>query len=77
MAGRPSHYPVGAQSALHPYELAVVRDVLAECEGVVRWGGAAKKAVEDATSAGMTLARARNRKSEWWAAGDSNPEPKD
>ncbi|MBP2475595.1 hypothetical protein JOF53_004467 [Crossiella equi] len=35
----PGRYPVGASGGLFPHEVAVVRDVLAECEGVVRWGG--------------------------------------
>lgn len=36
---RPGHYPAGAHGGLFPHELAVVRDILAECDGVVRWGG--------------------------------------
>ena len=36
---RPGHCPVGTSGNLRPLELAVVRDVLAELEGVVRWGG--------------------------------------
>ncbi|MFJ6673193.1 hypothetical protein ACIQMJ_18955 [Actinosynnema sp. NPDC091369] len=38
-----ARYPVGATGGLFPHELAVVRDVLAECEGVVRWGGDFRK----------------------------------
>ncbi|KOX18585.1 hypothetical protein ADK67_35805 [Saccharothrix sp. NRRL B-16348] len=34
-----ARYPAGATGGLFPHELAIVRDVLAECEGVVRWGG--------------------------------------
>lgn len=32
-------YPVGATGGFFPLELVVVRDALADCEGVVRWGG--------------------------------------
>ncbi|SED22767.1 hypothetical protein SAMN04489727_6980 [Amycolatopsis tolypomycina] len=36
---RQSAYPRGAAGGFFPQELVVVRDILAECEGVVRWGG--------------------------------------
>lgn len=36
---RQSAYPLGAAGGFFPQELVVVRDILAECEGVVRWGG--------------------------------------
>jgi hypothetical protein len=36
---RPGSYPVGQRGNLFPNELAVIEDMLAECEGVVRWGG--------------------------------------
>jgi hypothetical protein len=39
MAIRPSAYPIGTADNMFGNELLVVRDVLAECEGVVRWGG--------------------------------------
>ncbi|MGW5650969.1 hypothetical protein [Streptomyces humi] len=39
IAIRPLGYPVGAENGFFPNELVVVRDILAECEGVVRWGG--------------------------------------
>ena len=39
IAIRPSCYPLGIGGGLFGHELAVIRDVLAECEGVVRWGG--------------------------------------
>ncbi|MEZ0096054.1 hypothetical protein [Streptacidiphilus sp. EB129] len=35
----PGLYPAGSAGNLFPNELAVVRDILAECQGVVRWGG--------------------------------------
>jgi hypothetical protein len=36
---RPGHYPPGARGGYFPLELAVLRDILAELDGVVRWGG--------------------------------------
>jgi hypothetical protein len=36
---RPGHCPVGSRGNLHDLEVAVVRDILAELDGVVRWGG--------------------------------------
>ncbi|MBV7248536.1 hypothetical protein [Streptomyces sp. MW-W600-10] len=39
LAIRPRAYPVGAKDGLYPRELVVVRDVLAELDGVVAWGG--------------------------------------
>lgn len=43
IAIRPARYPAGATGGLFPHEVAVIRDVLAECEGVVRWGGDFRK----------------------------------
>ncbi|MFE6836811.1 hypothetical protein ACFVFI_18515 [Streptomyces sp. NPDC057705] len=40
---RPGHYPAGAKGGFYPYELLVIRDVLAELDGVVRWGGDDRK----------------------------------
>src|SRR5690606_26733482 len=39
IAIRPDSYPLGAKDGLFPHELVVVRDILAECDGIVRWGG--------------------------------------
>ncbi|MFH8259370.1 hypothetical protein [Streptomyces roseolus] len=39
IAIRPGSYPLGAKNGLFPHELVVVRDILAECDGLVRWGG--------------------------------------
>jgi hypothetical protein len=36
---RPGSYPVGQRGNLFPNELVVIEDMLAECEGVVGWGG--------------------------------------
>ncbi|WP_065968390.1 hypothetical protein [Streptomyces sparsogenes] len=39
IAIRPVLYPAGSKEGLFPHETVVVRDILADCEGVVRWGG--------------------------------------
>ncbi|MCQ8831584.1 hypothetical protein [Streptomyces malaysiensis] len=39
IAIRPVLYPVGSKDGLFPHETVVIRDILADCEGVVRWGG--------------------------------------
>jgi hypothetical protein len=39
LAIRPGAYPVGSAGNLFPHELSIVRDILGECDGVVRWGG--------------------------------------
>lgn len=35
----PGHYPPGVTGGFHPLELTVLRDILAELGGTVRWGG--------------------------------------
>ncbi|MEU5438051.1 hypothetical protein AB0G73_32425 [Streptomyces sp. NPDC020719] len=39
IAIRPLLYPARAQGGFFPHELVVVRDILADLEGVVKWGG--------------------------------------
>jgi hypothetical protein len=39
VAVRADRYPVGVGGNVFPRELLVIRDILAECGGVVRWGG--------------------------------------
>lgn len=39
LAIRPELYPAGVEGGFFPNELVVLRDILADCEGVVRWGG--------------------------------------
>lgn len=39
VAIRPVAYPAGSKGNLYPNELVVVRDILAELDGVVVWGG--------------------------------------
>ncbi|GAA2968902.1 hypothetical protein [Streptomyces enissocaesilis] len=36
---RPGHCPPGTKGGYFPLELAVLRDILAELDGMVRWGG--------------------------------------
>ncbi|WP_329053206.1 hypothetical protein OG873_27770 [Streptomyces violaceus] len=36
---RPGYYPSGVQGGFFPQQTVVIRDILAECDGVVRWGG--------------------------------------
>ncbi|GAA2649602.1 hypothetical protein [Streptomyces vastus] len=43
---RPGHYPSGARGGFYPQQLLVIRDVLAELDGVVRWGGDDRRADE-------------------------------
>ncbi|MEV8599976.1 twin-arginine translocation signal domain-containing protein [Streptomyces griseoviridis] len=40
---RPGHYPSGVTGGFFPAQLLVIRDILAELEGVVRWGGDDRK----------------------------------
>ncbi|WP_308013095.1 hypothetical protein [Streptomyces griseocarneus] len=39
VAIRPDWYPRGGRGGFFPLEMLVLRDILAECEGVVAWGG--------------------------------------
>lgn len=39
LAIHPKAFPIGVRGGLYPEELVVVRDILAELEGVVTWGG--------------------------------------
>jgi D-alanyl-D-alanine carboxypeptidase len=36
---RPRFYPIGASGGFFPHQVEVIRDILADCEGLVRWGG--------------------------------------
>ncbi|MFI9721739.1 hypothetical protein ACIHFE_19110 [Streptomyces sp. NPDC052396] len=47
IAIRPDMYPVAAKGGLFPREEAIIRDILAQCDGVVRWGGDDKKLVKE------------------------------
>ncbi|MBB4927517.1 hypothetical protein [Kitasatospora kifunensis] len=39
LALRPGCYPPGVRGGFYPYEVLVIRDILAELDGVVAWGG--------------------------------------
>ncbi|WP_037968802.1 hypothetical protein [Streptomyces sp. SS] len=39
IAIRSAAYPLGVRGGLYPHELVVVRDIVAELDGVVAWGG--------------------------------------
>jgi hypothetical protein len=43
---RPEFYPVGVTGGFLPYQLIVIRDILAQCDGLVRWGGDGQPARE-------------------------------
>lgn len=43
---RQSAYPRGLQGGFFDHELVILRDILADCEGVVRWGGDLRPAME-------------------------------
>ncbi|AEV84309.1 hypothetical protein ACWT_3286 [Actinoplanes sp. SE50] len=36
---RPGWYPAGARDGFLPYQLIVVHDIVAQCDGLLRWGG--------------------------------------
>ncbi|GAA3039476.1 hypothetical protein [Actinokineospora globicatena] len=35
----PTRFPLGATGGLFPHEIAVLRDILADCSATIRWGG--------------------------------------
>lgn len=39
IALHPGAFPLGAGEGLWPHQEVIVRDILADCEGVVKWGG--------------------------------------
>ncbi len=38
VAIRPERYPLGLSDGFEPTEAAIIRDIIADCEGAVRWG---------------------------------------
>ena len=38
IAVRPDRYPLGVAGGFHDAEVAAIRDILADCDGTVRWG---------------------------------------
>ncbi|MFI1353516.1 hypothetical protein ACH4TV_08025 [Streptomyces sp. NPDC020898] len=47
LAIRPLLYPAGVKGGFFPDELIVLRDILADCEGAVRWGGDERGVVKE------------------------------
>ncbi|MEX2985646.1 hypothetical protein [Streptomyces sp. C36] len=43
---RPGHFPVGNHGGFFPLQLMAIRDILAELDGAVRWGGDDRKVDE-------------------------------
>ncbi|SES32950.1 hypothetical protein SAMN04487818_110175 [Actinokineospora terrae] len=35
----PTRFPLGATDGLFPHEIALIRDILTDCSGTIRWGG--------------------------------------
>ncbi|MDX3181842.1 hypothetical protein AB0K64_28510 [Streptomyces sp. NPDC053741] len=42
----PESFPLGATGNFYPYQVTVIRDILAELRGVVKWGGDMRPAME-------------------------------
>jgi hypothetical protein len=40
---RPGWYPPGARGGFPPHQLTVVRDIVAQCDGLLGWGGDSKR----------------------------------
>lgn len=76
IAIRPLCYPVGSRGNLYPNELVVVRDVLAELDGVVAWGGDFKRPKEShfemAVRPGDAKLKRVARKIRAWNSGPSD-----
>ncbi|MGC9540906.1 hypothetical protein [Streptomyces sp. UG1] len=69
---RPGFYPSGQHGGFFPNQLVIVRDILADCEGVVRWGGDDKKPDEalfyiDVPPGDERLVRVANKIRRWVA----------
>ncbi|MEV0118302.1 hypothetical protein AB0H77_34520 [Streptomyces sp. NPDC050844] len=73
IAVRPLCYPAGSRGNLYPNELVVVRDILAELDGVVAWGGDFKTPKEShfeiATTPGHPKLKGVARKIRRWNSG--------
>ncbi|MEU7717861.1 hypothetical protein [Streptomyces tibetensis] len=72
---RPGSYPSGLRGGFFPQQEAVIRDILADCEGVIRWGGDDKRPDEalfyvDTAPGDSRLARIAEKIREWdWTPG--------
>jgi hypothetical protein len=72
---RPVVYPLGVEGGFFPQEQVVIRDILADCEGVVRWGGDQAPAKEshfqiDVRPGAVALARVASKIRGWSSVGD-------
>ncbi|MGW7089913.1 hypothetical protein ACWGH2_41370 [Streptomyces sp. NPDC054871] len=76
LAVRPLCYPAGSRGNLYPNELVVVRDILAELDGAVAWGGDFKTPKEShfevAVTPGHPKLKGVARKIRRWNAGPGN-----
>ncbi|MER5433736.1 hypothetical protein [Streptomyces sp. NPDC002588] len=70
---RPLAYPLNARGGFYPHELTVIRDVLAELDGVVAWGGdftvPKESHLEIALAPGHPKVKGVARKIQEWNAG--------
>lgn len=73
---RPLHYPAGTRGGFFPLQTTVIRDVLAELEGVVRWSGDDRKPDEalfsiDVKPGDPRLPKVANKIRAWSVEADS------
>ncbi|MEU5092348.1 hypothetical protein [Streptomyces sp. NPDC021356] len=73
---RPAAYPLGVEGGLYPRELTVARDILAELDGVVAWGGdftvPKESHFEIAYAPGHPKVKGVARKIDGWNTGPGN-----
>nr|WP_202469465.1 hypothetical protein [Streptomyces sp. SID2888] len=73
---RPRAYPLGAKEGFYPRELVVIRDILAELDGAVAWGGdfatPKESHFEIALEPGHPKVKGVARKIAGWNAGPGN-----
>jgi hypothetical protein len=61
VAIRPGSCPAGVAGGI-PHQLAVIRDILAECQGVVQWGGSLRRPHESHVQIDVTPTDPRLKK---------------
>lgn len=73
---RPQSYPLGVKGGFYPPEMIVIRDILAELDGVLAWGGDFKTPKEShfeiAYKRGHPKVKGAARKIEGWNTGPGN-----
>lgn len=73
---RPQAHPLGAQDGFYPRELVVIRDILAELDGAVTWGGdfatPKESHFEVAHQPGHPKVKGVARKIDGWNSGPGN-----